>query len=145
MLDNPNIFIEPYLQQLMPSVLTCLVAKRIGESNAPADAHIAVRNLAASVLAIICNKYGMAYHTLKPRVTRTLLKTFLDNKMPTTSHYGAIIGIATMGPQAVRVLVLPNAKFYIDSVLKDNLELMEETAPRINAERCLHALKVDFL
>ncbi len=31
LLHNEHIFIEPYLHQLMPPVLTCVVGKRLGE------------------------------------------------------------------------------------------------------------------
>ncbi|KAJ8431681.1 hypothetical protein Cgig2_007503 [Carnegiea gigantea] len=54
LLQNPHIHIEPYLHQLMPSVITCLVAKRLG--NRFSDNHWELRNFAANLVATICRR-----------------------------------------------------------------------------------------
>lgn len=61
------------LHQLMPSILTCLIAKRIGPSpggpgqgktkgalpaQPMAGAHWALRDLAASLITLVCSRYG---------------------------------------------------------------------------------------
>ncbi|GAB2274963.1 hypothetical protein Dimus_009731 [Dionaea muscipula] len=48
LLKNPHIHIEPYLHQLMPSVVTCLVAKRLG--NRLADNHWELRYFTAKLV-----------------------------------------------------------------------------------------------
>ncbi|KTW32645.1 TATA-binding protein-associated factor TAF6 [Pneumocystis jirovecii RU7] len=136
--DNPNLFIEPYLHQIIPSILTCLVAKRLGENAASQD-HYALRDLSASLLGLICQRFGDVYHTLKPRITRTLLKAFLDNKKPFTTHYGAIIGLATMGKEVIRVLIMPNIKIY-ELLIKDDINSAELTFKKMEATKCLEAL-----
>lgn len=145
LMDNTNLFIEPYVHQLIPPILTCVVAKRLGSSSSSSgDAserygHYGLRDLAASILGRLCGKFGDAFHTLRPRVAKTLLKAYLDNKKPLTTHYGAIVGLATLGREVVRVLVLPNAKIY-ELVLKPALAAAAETQ-REEARRCLDALK----
>ncbi|KAJ9686382.1 hypothetical protein PVL29_015336 [Vitis rotundifolia] len=57
LLQNPHIHIEPYLHQLMPSVVTCLVAKRIG--NRLADNHWELRDFTANLVASICKRWGI--------------------------------------------------------------------------------------
>ncbi|KAG4301913.1 hypothetical protein PCANB_002047 [Pneumocystis canis] len=136
--DNPNLFIEPYLHQIIPSILTCLVAKKLGE-NAMSQEHYALRDFAASLLGLICQRFGDVYHTLKPRITRTLLKAFLDNKKPFTTHYGAIIGLSTMGKEVVRVLIMPNIKIY-ELLIKDDINTTELTLKKMEATKCLEAL-----
>ena len=47
----------------MPSVLTCVVAKRLYEK--PTDDHWAVRDAAADVVADICRKFSTDYQKLQ--------------------------------------------------------------------------------
>lgn len=46
-------------------------------------------------------RFGHAYHNLQLRVTRTLLQAFLDPTKAMTQHYGAIQGLAALGPSVV--------------------------------------------
>ncbi|EOY12200.1 hypothetical protein QUC31_001698 [Theobroma cacao] len=111
LVQNENIHIEPYLHQLMPSVITCLVAKRLG--NKFTDNHWELRNFAAKLVASICKRFGHVYHNLQPRVTRTLLHAFLDPTKTLPQHYGALRGLAALGPSVVRLLILPNLEAYL--------------------------------
>ncbi|TYH21094.1 hypothetical protein ES288_A04G015000v1 [Gossypium darwinii] len=105
LLQNEHLHIEPYLHQLMPSIITCLVAKRLG--NKFTENHWELRNFAAKLVASICKRFGHVYHNLQPRVTRTLLHAFLDPTKTFPQHYGAIQGLAALGPS---VLLEPEIK-----------------------------------
>ncbi|KAK3809537.1 MAG: transcription initiation factor TFIID subunit 6 [Benniella sp.] len=127
LLENSNLFIEPYLHQLMPTILTCVVGKRLGEPSlsppsSPHDDHWSLRSTATDIILLICHKYGSSYHTLQPRVTRTLLRAFLDPEKPLTTHYGAILGLTRMGNEVFKTLVVPNLKTY-SSVIEPELGL----------------------
>ncbi|KAJ8766533.1 hypothetical protein K2173_023780 [Erythroxylum novogranatense] len=111
LLQNPHIHIEPYLHQLMPSILTCLVAKRLG--NKISDNHWELRDFTANLISSICKRFGHVYHNLQSRVTRTLLHAFLDTTKSLPQHYGAIQGLAALGPSVVRLLILPNLEPYL--------------------------------
>ncbi|XP_050379850.1 transcription initiation factor TFIID subunit 6 isoform X2 [Argentina anserina] len=111
LLQNPHIHIEPYLHQLMPSVVTCLVAKRLG--NRFADNHWELRDFTANLVASICKRFGHVYNTLQSRLTKTLVNAFLDPKRSLTQHYGAIQGLAALGPSVVHLLILPNLESYL--------------------------------
>ncbi|CAA0832430.1 Transcription initiation factor TFIID subunit 6 [Striga hermonthica] len=111
LLRNPHIHIEPYLHQLMPPVMTCLVARRLGHKNS--DSHWDLRNFSANLVSSICKRFGHVYHDLPKRVTNTLLHAFLDPSKALPQHYGAIQGLAAMGPNVVRKLVLPNLEPYL--------------------------------
>lgn len=111
LLRNPHIHIEPYLHQLMPSMITCIVAKRLG--NRLADNHWELRDFSANLVASVCRRYGHVYHNLQPRITKTLLHAFLDPSKALTQHYGAIRGLAALGPSVVRLLILPNLETYL--------------------------------
>lgn len=97
-----------------------------------------MRDLAAALLGLIAKKYSHASHTLKPRLARSCLKTFLDPSKPFGAHYGAIIGLhAVAGTEGVRVLILPNLPTY-SNLVKD--AITEDTPRRPEAERVLGVL-----
>ncbi|KAK7288475.1 hypothetical protein RIF29_01935 [Crotalaria pallida] len=111
LLQNPHIHIELYLHQLMPSIITCIVAKRMG--NRLSDNHWELRNFSANIVASICKRFGHVYHNLRPRVTKTFLHAFLDPTKSLPQHYGAIKGITALGSRMVRLLILPNLEPYL--------------------------------
>jgi len=129
LLSNDNIFLDPYIHALMPCILTLLLAKRIGSNND--DEHFAVRDFASSLLEHVCKNYGKAYTTLKPRVTRTLLKAFLDSNKPVGTLYGAIIGLKNLGEEVVRIIILGNLQNWslivLDSLKNEDKELLKNT------------------
>ncbi|XP_071715749.1 transcription initiation factor TFIID subunit 6-like [Rutidosis leptorrhynchoides] len=121
LLQNPHIHVEPYLHQLMPPVVTCIVAKRLGKRIA--DNHWELRDFTAKLVATICKRFGHNYSSLQTRLTKTLLKSFLDRKRTLTQHYGAVQGLAALGPHVVRLLLLPNLETYLrflEEVLREN-------------------------
>ncbi|KAL5700134.1 Transcription initiation factor TFIID subunit 6 [Ranunculus cassubicifolius] len=139
LLQNPHIHIEPYLHQLMPSVITCLVAKRLG--NRFSDNHWELRNFTSNLIASICKRFGHVYHNLQPRVTRTLLHAFLDPTKAMTQHYGAIQGLASLGPSVIRLLVLPNLGPYLQLLESEMvLEKQKNEMKRHEAWRVYGAL-----
>lgn len=143
LLSNPNIFLDPYIHALMPCILTLLLAKKIGNSQSPTnDEHFAVRDFASSLLDHVCNNFGKSYKTLKPRVTRTLLKAFLDANKPIGTQYGSIIGLRTMGNEVIRIIILGNLSNWSNSVLssfnEDEQKLLIKTI--VN---CLRKLSSD--
>lgn len=134
LLDNPSIYMDPYIPAMVPSVLTCLIGKHIG-SGKDATVHFAIRDFAASVLAKICQEYASSSATLKMRIARSCLKTFLDSHKPWGSHYGAIIGLLTVGNNdVIRSLILPHLKSY-------EMHLSEGLKDEVHREQAEHVLE----
>ncbi|TVU29721.1 hypothetical protein EJB05_21303 [Eragrostis curvula] len=123
LLRNPHIHIEPYLHQLMPSMITCIVAKRLG--NRLLDNHWELRDFSANLVASVCRRFGHVYHNLQTRLTKTLIHAFLDPAKSLTQHYGAVQGISALGPSAVRLLLLPNLVTYMQ-LLEPELQLEKQ-------------------
>ncbi|KAJ0236131.1 Transcription initiation factor TFIID subunit 6 [Hirschfeldia incana] len=119
LLQNPHIHIEPYLHQLMPSVVTCLVSRKLG--NRFADNHWDLRDFTANLIALICRRFGNSYSTLQSRLTKTLVNALLDPKKALTQHYGAIQGLTALGHNVVRLLILSNLEPYL-SLLEPELD-----------------------
>jgi len=122
LLDNPSLYIDPYVASLIPPALTCLIGKHLGNTAADGPhAHFALRDLAASLLSSIAKTFGASTSTLRPRLARSCLKAFLDSHKPFGSHYGAVLGLqGVAGTAGIRSLVLSNLKAY-DLVLKQGL------------------------
>ncbi|KAI9337365.1 hypothetical protein DFJ73DRAFT_849170, partial [Zopfochytrium polystomum] len=114
-LKNRNLFIQPYLQHIIPVIVTGLVSKRIGETN---DPHHALRDFASLLAAHVCAVHGPAYPSIQPRLTKTLLRAFLDPTKALTTRYGAIVGLAALGQEAIKVLLAPNAKAFGEEALR---------------------------
>uniref|UniRef100_A0A6B2L140 TBP-associated factor 6 n=1 Tax=Arcella intermedia TaxID=1963864 RepID=A0A6B2L140_9EUKA len=137
LLVNPHIRMDPYLHQLMPSIFTCLVGKRLCEDGS-AD-HWGLRDYASKLIALICNKFGKSYKDLQPRTTKTLVQTFLDPTKPLTSHYGAIVGLSALGPHCVQLLLIPNIAAYI-KLLEPKLNQDSDVVLHNEATKCYSAV-----
>ncbi|TYJ00144.1 hypothetical protein E1A91_A13G067700v1 [Gossypium mustelinum] len=66
LLQNEHLHIKTYLHQFMPSIITCLVAKRLG--NKFTDNHWELRNFVAKLVASICKRLYL--QLLEPEIKR---------------------------------------------------------------------------
>ncbi|WFD43668.1 histone H4-like TAF Taf6, SAGA complex subunit [Malassezia psittaci] len=120
LLVNPSIFIEPYLHQLMPSVLSVLLAVYTLQQERVDDfetASIALRLYAATLLAYIIDHFADSYPTLKPRVVATLLQALFariddgtaveasDASGSLDAKLGALIALRRLGPASFKTLL----------------------------------------
>lgn len=134
--ENKSIFLEPYVHALMPCILTLLLAKRIGSnikdlndetSQQELKNQLAVREFAAILLEHIITFYGSSYSTLRPRVTRTLLRALLDSSRPVGTHYGALLGLKNMGNEVIKLVVIGNLKMWYHLVVQEmNTEIEKD-------------------
>eukprot|EP01050_Picozoa_sp_SAG11_P011040 SAG11_NODE_1143_length_5699_cov_9.955000_1_plen_562_part_00 len=137
LLTNPELYLDPYIHQLMPAVLTCVVGKRLCAD--PVENHWKLRDYAASLVALACRKFGAAYTNLQPRITKTLLNAFVSPSRPLTTHYGAAVALSALGPHTIHTLLLPNLKTYMRRL---EPELTSTLSPlrRSEASKCYGAL-----
>ncbi|GAX80021.1 hypothetical protein CEUSTIGMA_g7460.t1 [Chlamydomonas eustigma] len=110
-ISNPHIQLEHYIHQLLPPVLTCLVAKSLGSN--PSDDHWSVRDAAAVIIKQVCVRFSDPFFNVQPRISKTLLKSFLDSNKPLATHYGAVIGLAALGHATVSHLLIPHLYNYM--------------------------------
>ena len=132
--ENEHLFMEPYLHQCMPCLLTCILAKRLCED--PSEPHWDCRRRSAKLVGKICKQYKDSYNTLVPRVTKTLTKALFDLQKPASTRFGSICGISALGREPILSIILPNLKSLQSSFSK--LEMSEAT--HLQSE-LLHALK----
>ncbi|GME75474.1 unnamed protein product [Ambrosiozyma monospora] len=149
LLTNKSLFLDPYIHALMPCVLTLLLAKKIGPTQGTPDelnSHLNIRGFAAQLLGKMIEQYGSSYNTLKPRVTRTLLRAFLGNttKNSVGTQYGAIKGMKYLGSEVIRIIMVGNLNSWSISVL-DNLDKNDENRKKLvdSVYECLSDLAKD--
>ncbi|KAG6006966.1 hypothetical protein E4U21_006586 [Claviceps maximensis] len=121
LIENKSLFLDPYASSLSAPALTCLMARKLGSDDG-VDAlreQYELRQLAASLVGRIARKYSASNTLLRPKLTRTCLKYFLDPTKPPAVLYGAIFGLLEAGgPEAIRVLVLRNLKTFDSAILQ---------------------------
>jgi hypothetical protein len=128
LVENPDANLELYLHQLMPSVLTCIVAKRLSE-NPEKDNHWRLRVLASKTVAEICERYGEEYATLQPRVTATLQKGLKATQSPLPTIFGALVGLSSLGPRVIETVVCPE----LDRIVQRAEDILSSTEKTILA------------
>lgn len=128
LIENKSLFLDPYASSLSAPVLTCLMARKLGtdEGQDTLKEQYDLRQLAASLLGRIARKYSVSNSLLRPKLTRTCLKYFLDPTKPPAVLYGAIHGLLEAGgTEAIRVLVLRNLKSFDSGILQPLKEKSE--------------------
>jgi transcription initiation factor TFIID subunit 6 len=114
MIANKSLFIDPYVAALVPPILTCLIGRNLGPGGVDnLKDQYQLRDLAASLIGQISNKYAQSSAQVRTKLARTCLKNFLDPSRSLGEHYGAILGLSSIGgPEAIKSLVLPSLKHY---------------------------------
>lgn len=133
LIDNDNLFLDPYASPLSAPVLTCLMGKKVGpdEANPGTEAlreQYDLREFSANVLGKIARNYSKSNTRLRPKLTRTCLKYFLDPNKPCAVLFGAVCGLsAAGGPMSVKVLLMPNLKSFDTMILAPLREKVSST------------------
>lgn len=139
---NRNIHLELHLDQLLPSILTCIVAKRIGSLD---DNHWLLRDEASEVLVRTCSLFGEKYGNLRSKVIQTLcralnLQSGGDGELG--KWYGGIVGLTMFGRSVVESFVLPLVEIWVtwEKALKE-----KDDEIVFGLERCQDALLVSTI
>lgn len=114
LLDNPTLYLERYLHELIPAVMTCIVSKQLSPKP-DTDNHWALRDFGSRLIAQICRAFNSTTNNVQTRVTKTYCKALQQEKASLSTHYGAITGLSELGQEVVKVLILPRLK--IESAL----------------------------
>ncbi|XP_042201250.1 transcription initiation factor TFIID subunit 6-like [Callorhinchus milii] len=96
LMDNPTLYLEKYLHELIPAVVTCIVSRQLC-LRPDVDNHWALRDFAARLMAQICKNFSTTTNNIQSRITKTFTKSWLDDKTPWTTRYGCIAGLAELG------------------------------------------------
>ncbi|XP_029168957.1 transcription initiation factor TFIID subunit 6-like [Nylanderia fulva] len=116
LLDNPSLYLEKYLHELIPSVATCIVSRQLC-MRPEVDNHWALRDFASRLMAQICKNFNTSTNNVQTRVTRMFSQALAKNSQtPLASLYGAIEGLCELGPEVIKALVIPKIKSISDRI-----------------------------
>ena len=96
LLENPTLYLEKYLHELVPSIITCIVSKQLCPKP-EVDNHWALRDFAARLMAQLCRMFNCPTNNIQSRITKTLCKAFYNEKAALATHYGAVAGLVELG------------------------------------------------
>ncbi|KAH8927890.1 TAF-domain-containing protein [Atractiella rhizophila] len=116
LLQNPTLSADPYIHQLLPSILSILLSSSLPLSNlVGAFTHRDLRTHAAQLLSSLLSRYGSLYPTIKNRLLLTFLRALvaptggaeaMEREEGTSgdlgTRLGAVLGIETLGREVVR-------------------------------------------
>ncbi|XP_011301175.1 transcription initiation factor TFIID subunit 6-like [Fopius arisanus] len=129
LLDNPSLYLEKYLHELIPSVATCIVSRQLC-MRPEMDNHWALRDFASRLMGQICRNFNTSTNNVQTRITRMFSQALTKNSQtPLASLYGAISGLCELGPEVIKALVIPKIKIiservegYADSAALSNID-----------------------
>ncbi|XP_038624224.1 transcription initiation factor TFIID subunit 6 [Tachyglossus aculeatus] len=106
LMDNPTLYLEKYVHELIPAVMTCIVSRQLC-LRPDVDNHWALRDFAARLVAQVCKHFSTTTNNIQSRITKTFTKSWVDEKTPWTTRYGSIAGLAELGHEVIKTLILP--------------------------------------
>lgn len=136
LIHSKYLRIDPYLHQLMPPILTCIVGKHL--CHEPFEDHWQLRDYASDMLQTVCQKFGHVYPTLQPRVSKTLVMAWMDPTRSLNTHYGCVLALRKLGVLVIKKLIVPYVQTYMGQ-LQPALNSTNE-ATKMEASFVYHAL-----
>ncbi|KAJ6499182.1 transcription initiation factor TFIID complex 60 kDa subunit [Mycena sanguinolenta] len=97
LLANQTLFVEPYLHQMLPPILSTLLHSSLPPSHATL-----LRTSAAQTLSRLLTEHSTTYPSLSPRIMKTLLLALVSPGKSSGTRHGAISGLVAIGKEAVR-------------------------------------------
>lgn len=122
LLENQSLILEKYLHELIPAVATCIVSRQLC-TRPDHDNHWALRDFASRMMAAICKNFHTSTNNIQTRVTKIFSDALKSDKNPLVAYYGAIAGLQELGPEVIKVFILPNISILaekIDAALDPN-------------------------
>ncbi|KAJ6625517.1 transcription initiation factor TFIID complex 60 kDa subunit [Mycena sp. CBHHK59/15] len=97
LLANTTLFVEPYLHQMLPPILSTLL-----HSSLPPTHATLLRTSAAQTLSRLLTEHSTTYPSLSPRIMKTLLLALISPGKSRGTRHGAIQGLVGIGKEAIR-------------------------------------------
>jgi len=115
LLENQSLILEKYLHELIPAVATCIVSRQLC-TRPDHDNHWALRDFASRMMAAICKNFHSSTNNIQTRVTKIFSDALKSEKNPLVAYYGAISGLQELGPEVIKVFILPNIHILADKI-----------------------------
>ncbi|XP_050789465.1 transcription initiation factor TFIID subunit 6 isoform X2 [Gopherus flavomarginatus] len=97
LMDNPTLYLEKYLHELIPAVMTCIVSRQLC-LRPDVDNHWALRDFAARLIAQICKNFSTTTNNIQSRITKTFTKVIKTLILPRLQVEGERVRAIVEGP-----------------------------------------------
>ena len=67
-----------------------------------------IRDFASRMMAAICKNFHTSTNNIQTRVTKMFSDALKSDRAPLVSYYGAIAGLQELGPEVIKVFILPH-------------------------------------
>ena len=136
--SNPFVELSHCLHDLLPTILTALLARRITSplppvavadtttNNNNVDMQWEVRDRAAAAAAAVCKRYPGDYANTAARIQKTLLSAMTDVHRPIETVCGAVKGLCLQGPRIVKMLVMPQLQALLERATKEQQQQQQQ-------------------
>ncbi|XP_038050453.1 transcription initiation factor TFIID subunit 6-like isoform X2 [Patiria miniata] len=105
LMDNSTLYLEKYLHELVPAVMTCIVSKQLC-LRPDVENHWALRDFASRLMSSICKKFSTTTNNLQLRISKTFDQCLCDEKSTMAAVYGALSGLCELGTEILKTMVL---------------------------------------
>lgn len=106
LIDNKSIYLEKYLHELLPSILSCQLSKQLC-ARPEQDNHFALREFCARLIGQIVKTYTPTLTPLQNKIVKIYLKSMQSDKTSFSTLFGAIVGFAELGNEICESFVFP--------------------------------------
>lgn len=125
LLNNKYIFIDPYLHEIIPTLMACLISK---------DMEYEARHLSAEIVKHIYYTFGPKYRNLPQRIINFLKNVWLDDGKDEEEQYGALLCLSMLPGIVITTHVIPNIAKYKSNSSKVN-EMLSQIVKNNEKER----------
>ncbi|XP_033104947.1 TAF6-like RNA polymerase II p300/CBP-associated factor-associated factor 65 kDa subunit 6L [Anneissia japonica] len=132
LINNSNLFLGPYLKNLVSSLVHCILEPLSASVN-PVHDHWLLREYAVLLLGQTLRSLKSHSETIHQQLVETFEQVLTDPHRPLCCHYGALMGLVVLGPQAIESILLHNIS---------SLFMIIEEASTSNYQSQLDARKV---
>ncbi|CAH7683465.1 TATA box binding protein associated factor-domain-containing protein [Phakopsora pachyrhizi] len=132
-LSNPHSYLEPYLHQILPCILTCLL---FASSSAITPLEREIRYTSGSLLSAQLVRYQQLYPTLRTRILKTLTRALISTNGTEGNRLGALIGLKLLGKEVTSIVLGQNLKAFGECLESDIVagKLSEDSASEVVEE-----------
>jgi len=139
LMDNPTLYLEKYLHELIPALMSCIISRQLC-LRPDIDNHWALRDFASKLLSQLCKSFSTCTNTIQTRITKMLSTALQNDTAPLATHYGAIVGIGELGFEVIKVFLLPVVRSEADRLQTVLEGPLGNNTDRIAAEHVKQAL-----
>ena len=109
LLDNTAVSLEKCLHELIPALTSCIVSRQVCLRPEMED-NWSLKDTAAKVMAVVCQRYSTTVNNIQPRYTRVLSRVLNDHLSNITMHYGAVVGLSELGTETITSVLIPKLR-----------------------------------